>query len=167
MYPILANCMGALNANAGTAAEVRPHVHCCLQLTSVVELIRRSSRGTVLPAQLAAAIGLYLHACRQLYGDEVMIIKFHYTLHLSMYLQKYGMLVSCFVHERKHKLPKRFANEVNKHQMELGCISAAGGDLSPLVPFGRSRCCGGGHCRCTTLSKQNTSLAAASVQCPS
>ena len=109
----LASLKQALNANAGTAAEVRQHVQCFLQLSSVIELIRRSSRGTVLPAQLTAAIGLYLHAFRQLYGDGVMIIKFHYTLHLPMYLQKYGMLPNCFVHERKHKLPKRFANEVN------------------------------------------------------
>jgi len=114
LYPLLASFMQALNANAGTAAEVRQHVQYFLQLSYVIELIRRSSRGTVLPAQLTSAIGLYLHAFRQLYGDGVMIIKFHYTLHLPMYLQKYGMLPNCFVHERKHKLPKRFANEV-KH----------------------------------------------------
>jgi hypothetical protein len=112
LYPILANFMQALIANAGTAPEVRQHVLCFLLLVSVFELIRRSSRGTVLPAQLAAATGLYLSAFRELYGDGVMIIKFHYTLHLPMYLQRYGMLPNCFVHERKHKLPKRFANEV-------------------------------------------------------
>ncbi len=112
LYPILANFMQALIANADTAAEVRQHVMCFLSLVSVVELIRRSGRGTVLPAQLTAALGVYLDAFRVLYCDSAMIIKFHYTLHLPMYLQRYGMLPSCFVHERKHRLPKRFANEV-------------------------------------------------------
>ena len=97
--------MPALQPKCDSMCSVSCSCHILLSCIAV-------HRGALLPAQLAATIGLYLYAFRQLYGDGVMIIKFHYTLHLPMYLQKYGMLPNCFVHERKHKLPKRFANEV-------------------------------------------------------
>jgi hypothetical protein len=48
----------------------------------------------------------------QTYAQEYVIPKFHYGLHLSTMLQKHSMLVSCFVHERKHREIKRFANQL-------------------------------------------------------
>ena len=95
-----------------TSADVKQHVRCVMQLVGVIELLRRSSRGNVLPAQLQKAVCLHLESYSALYGPENMTIKFHYSLHLHAYLARYGLLLNCFVHERKHRIPKRFANEV-------------------------------------------------------
>ena len=41
-----------------------------------------------------------------------MIPKFHWLLHFWRHLQSFGTLLSCFVHERKHRMVKRYANDV-------------------------------------------------------
>ena len=41
-----------------------------------------------------------------------MVPKFHYSFHLPRQVRKFGWACSCFVHERKHKLAKRFGNAV-------------------------------------------------------
>ena len=81
-----------------------------LQLVRVVELILKSYRCNVPPVQLQAAIKDYMQGYAKLHSLDTMIIKFHFLLHLPGFLKKYGFLQNCFVHERKHKLPKRFAN---------------------------------------------------------
>ena len=81
-----------------------------LQLVFVVHLILRSARFKVAPATLQQAIGDYLRGFSQLFGQEVMVIKFHLLIHLPAHLKKYGFLPNCFVHERKHKESKTYAN---------------------------------------------------------
>ena len=46
------------------------------------------------------------------YNDELWMPKHHYSTHLGEQLRKFGMLASCFVHERKHKMVKRYANDM-------------------------------------------------------
>ena len=81
-----------------------------LQLVLTVELIIRSSRCSVEPVLLQNAIKEYLQEYVQLHGPEGMIIKFQYLLHLPAFLKKHGFLPNCCLHERKHRMPKRFAN---------------------------------------------------------
>ena len=38
--------------------------------------------------------------------------KFHWVVHLYQHLQKFQMLPTCWAHERKHKLVKRYANDI-------------------------------------------------------
>jgi hypothetical protein len=111
LCPVLGHFMHSLDKD-GTSADVKQHVKCFMHLVGVVELLRRSSRGNVLPAQLQAAVCRHLTSFSELYGPGYMTIKFHYSLHLHAYLARYGLLLNCFVHERKHRIPKRFANEV-------------------------------------------------------
>ena len=81
-----------------------------LQLLHVVHLIKKSGSCNVSPRDLQDAIKDYLYGYGKLHGEETMIIKFHLLLHLPAHLKKYGFLPNCFVHERKHKCSKRFAN---------------------------------------------------------
>ena len=68
-----------------------------------------SSRTT--PDQLACLIREYLELHLREYGLSAFLAKHHYLLHLPQDLKFWGMLLSTFVHERKHRLIKRFANQ--------------------------------------------------------
>ena len=48
--------------------------------------------------------------CIQAYGEDTIKPKHHYSLHVGDQLLKHGLLVDCFVLERKHRATKRAAN---------------------------------------------------------
>ena len=41
------------------------------------------------------------------YGESHFLPKHHFCLHLPRQLETHGLLCSCFVHERRHKIMKR------------------------------------------------------------
>ena len=52
-----------------------------------------------------------------------MIKKFHYMLHFGTELRRFGFLMSCFVHERKHRMVRAFCNDVkNTMIFERTCM---------------------------------------------
>ena len=87
-------------------------VHSFLLLVQVLDLLQIVARGgsTTAP-ELGAAIRRHLECHLKVHGDESWIPKMHMSMHLPEFLQRFGTLISCFVHERKHKLIKRFASQ--------------------------------------------------------
>ena len=81
-------------------------------LVKVLELIEGCARDATTPRELQHAIVAHLRSFRALYGVEWMPIKFHLSLHLPMFLQRWGFLPNCFVLERKHRTPKKCANDM-------------------------------------------------------
>ncbi|CAE7341309.1 unnamed protein product [Symbiodinium sp. CCMP2592] len=67
-------------------------------------MLRKATQGGLDPAALRGALANY--------GAEYWVPKNHMTMHLPEFLSRHGRLLSCFVHERKHKLVKRFANNM-------------------------------------------------------
>ena len=49
------------------------------------------------------------------YGVDSYLPKHHYSVHLPSQLERFGLVPSCFVHERRHKILKR-------HLRPNGCI---------------------------------------------
>ena len=49
------------------------------------------------------------HYAAVAYGYTIFVSKHHFMLHLSRQLARFAFLISCFVHERKHKIAKRWA----------------------------------------------------------
>ena len=87
-------------------------VHSFLLLVQVLDLLQIVARGgSTTAAELGAAIRKHLECHLKAHGDESWIPKMHMSLHLAEFLQRFGTLISCFVHERKHKLIKRFASQ--------------------------------------------------------
>ena len=43
------------------------------------------------------------------YGYTLFVPKHHFMLHIPRQLARFAFLISCFVHERKHKIAKRWA----------------------------------------------------------
>ena len=111
LMPVLAQFVDA--AVMGSASEdARRHGACFLLLATAMELLEGSARGKATPAELQRAIIAHLNAYKTLYGEDWMPIKFHLSIHFPMFLQRWGILPNCFVLERKHRMPKRYANEM-------------------------------------------------------
>jgi hypothetical protein len=63
--------------------------------------------------KLQTKIKEHLDAFKLAYGTESWIPKFHYASHLAIMLWLHCILISCFVHERKHKAVKKIANNID------------------------------------------------------
>ena len=67
-----------------------------------------SAKGTVTPDQMMSAILAHLRLHAIAYGTADWKPKMHWCLHLPSQLCRWGFLVACFTHERKHKEVKRY-----------------------------------------------------------
>jgi hypothetical protein len=97
--------------NAGN--ELKQACDSYFKLCTVICHLMNVPKGDVTAQELGHAILTHLNAFKAVYGDEAWIPKCHYALHLPAMLQRHGFLMSCWVHERKHKELKRFANELD------------------------------------------------------
>lgn len=89
---------------------------CChgfFTLCRILGMLRKASQGGLDPAALRGAIKEHCDLYLANYGPEWWVPKNHMSLHLPEFLARHGRLLSCFVHERKHKLVKRFANNMS------------------------------------------------------
>ena len=77
----------------------------------VLDLLSMLKSSAVASDELARAIASHLKACKAAYGDIVVRPKHHMAMHLGNQLARHAMLLSCFVHERRHKLIKRFMQD--------------------------------------------------------
>ena len=55
---------------------------------------------------------MFLDLFTKAWATEPFTPKLHWLLHYSDELQAHGTLFSCFVHERKHKVIKRYGNPI-------------------------------------------------------
>ena len=94
---------------------VKPKGVCPAQVTSlllcisVMDLLVQVNSGRVTPAMLADALATHYAAHVVAYGYTIFVPKHHFMLHIPKQLARFGCLVACFVHERKHKIVKRWA----------------------------------------------------------
>ena len=92
--------------------NMRAKCNAWLQLAKVLDMLAVVNSGKITPVTLQAQIKAHLDATLQVYGSEWWIPKCHMALHLPHHLRAHGMLQSCFVHERKHKIVKNIANQM-------------------------------------------------------
>ena len=118
-------CSGSETLNARTALRVYILLFvwdtagldlkkCCvsfLKLCSVLDSLQSIARGvTVHHLELEQCIVQHLESFKDAHGTTSWIPKCHLALHLGPMLKHHNMLLSCWTHERKHKLCKNFAN---------------------------------------------------------
>jgi hypothetical protein len=88
---------------------------CCnsfFLICEVLDLLVRVSRGTTSHIQLHNCVVRHLELFKATYGANEFFPKMHWATHLGMMLERHGTLISCFVHERKHKEVKWFGNNL-------------------------------------------------------
>ena len=100
-------------------AEVTSFLMCI----TVVEMLQLARQGRVGPSQMMVAIRSHLDAFLRAYGADKWRPKHHYSIHLPSMMKLHGFLLSCFCHERKHRLVKRFAkHRANTTSFEIGTL---------------------------------------------
>ena len=83
-----------------------------LALVDVCELIAATHRMDVSPARLLGSIHRFLELFVASWGFEWLTPKCHWMLHYAESLARNGKLFNCFVLERKHRVPKRYAEDI-------------------------------------------------------
>ena len=74
-----------------------------------MDLLGGVNTGCISPAMLADAIARHYAAHVVAYGHTIFAPKHHFMLHIPQQLERFKFLVACWVHERKHKIIKRWA----------------------------------------------------------
>ena len=92
-------------------ARLRLHCRAYRQLNVCVQLIQRCSREDVNLPMLVEAQLEHARAYEQLFGRDAVQPKLHWSRHFPSFIQRWGTLPNGFCLERKHRLPKRFANQ--------------------------------------------------------
>ena len=85
-----------------------------LLLCMILDLLSLIGKDLFVDHQkLAQSILRHLQAFKNAYGEDHLVPKFHYSMHLPRLLHVHGLLISCWVHERKHKCLKRWADQMH------------------------------------------------------
>ena len=69
-----------------------------------------------LATTLEHKISSHLELFKACYGEDRVLPKHHMNMHLGDLLRRHFLLLSCFVHERRHKEIKRYANNLDSMQ---------------------------------------------------
>ena len=95
-------------------------------LAAALDLLRRTVHGAVPPQTLHHAVVRHLDFFKLSHGEDKLLPKHHMSLHLSSQLARKGRLLTCWVHERKHKEVKRFANSLcnTSHMWESSVLES-------------------------------------------
>ena len=85
-----------------------------LSLCMVLDVLQKIGMGKIVPpVELQRLIQTTLDLAKARYGaDSFWVPKCHLALHLPLQLSRHSCLLSCFVHERKHKIVKKISNQV-------------------------------------------------------
>ena len=97
---------------------VLPHNVCVLAcnaflaMADLIDMFQATATKHISPNQLSLTIYTFLKACIDAGWEMHMHPKFHWLVHFPAHLKQHGFLPSCWVHERKHKVSKRYANDI-------------------------------------------------------
>ena len=81
-----------------------------LLLSNVIDLLAASASGLISPDDLDNAVDGFLALCKAAGWSNRMHSKFHWLLHFGQHLRQHLLLLNCWVHERRHKLVKRYSS---------------------------------------------------------
>ena len=109
MYPVLAFFVQTVLLPAGR------RIHECkafIALADMIDLLCAIPLGCVSVDQLRECIKVFLNLCMDAGWSAYMHPKFHWLVHLPKHYSQFMCLPTCWVHERKHSVVKRYANEI-------------------------------------------------------
>ncbi len=95
-----------------------------LALADVVDLLSAVPLGIVTADTLRLAIKGFLDCCILAGWRRLMHPKFHWLVHLPRHLQHFKCLPTCWVHERKHRMVKRYATDIYNTRTFEGSVLA-------------------------------------------
>ena len=112
-YPVLAHFVRSV-----LISSANPDEHTCpeeckvfLALVDVLEMIQAIPHGCIAADMLRTAVHSFLNQMVSVFDIDVWP-KAHWMLHFPRHLEEHEALLSCFVHERKHKTIRRVGNDM-------------------------------------------------------
>ena len=107
--------------------DALPHIRdndatrCCHSFFALCEvmdmlLIMSTDNAHAQADVLEQKLVTHLELFKRCHGTDKVLPKAHFNLHLPDILRRHKLLLSCFVHERRHKELKRYANEMSSMQ---------------------------------------------------
>ena len=101
-----------------------PEAMAFVALANVIELLTAVAANKTSPEYLLERIHVFLERCAAAEWQGHMVSKFHWLLHLPDHLSRFGCLPACWVQERKHRVVKRYGQDVrNTNVYEKSIIS--------------------------------------------
>ena len=113
LYGPTRHFLRTLNLDRSEDASVRLTVRSLVLALNLLELCHSSMRGPISSDTLHKYVVDHLKAFKLAQGEESVLPKHHYMLHVAQSMRETGYLLNCFVLERKHKGIKLYAN--NRH----------------------------------------------------
>ena len=112
--PVLAHYVReVIQMHGRCVAAVESFLLCCTVLDLLVGASRGDCPGTLVDEAVRAHLTKHLEA----HGAEWWVFKHHMALHVGDMYMKFMVVLACFVHERRHRLVKRF---IVDHKAQLG-----------------------------------------------
>ena len=112
IYPVIRSFLQRYRMLEYPDIDVAICVQSYLAICSLLDTLKDSMKGQVNVEELRTKVVCHLCSFSAAYGEGKFIPKHHYCLHLAQCADRHGILLSTFVHERRHKLIKRFATEI-------------------------------------------------------
>ena len=116
LYPLLAFLFQHVVLAAGGCAK---HIAAYCAMADLIDLTQAIPLQLVSADMLEDAVGDFLKACLDCNLLNSMTTKFHWLVHFGFHVRKFEakglgrMLPSCFVQERKHKVAKRYGENIS------------------------------------------------------
>ena len=122
VYPLVREfTMAIVEPTSALELECRS-VLCLFEVVDALLLAKRTGASPAVSSKMQA----FLQAHQAAYGTTHTKPKHHYGLHDCMRAQRGGLMLDCFVHERKHQVLKRAANPTkNTRAFESSVLSRA------------------------------------------
>lgn len=120
VYPVLAFLLQKVFVPAGISLLA---CRAFLALADALDLLVAVPLGVVSPTTLRNSIGAFLDAFVRAGWKTSLHPKYHWMLHLPQHLARFKQLPTCWTHERKHRLVKRYASDMcNTLTFELSVL---------------------------------------------
>jgi hypothetical protein len=109
VYPVMCLFFLSVVSRAGRCTnEVAAFVKMC----GVIDVMVAIPMGVVTANMLRAEVASFLDQCVAAGWRTLMHPKFHWLVHMPFHFERFGFLPTCWVHERKHRMVKRYASDV-------------------------------------------------------
>jgi len=109
MYSLIAFFMSTVVAPTGLCPLA---LAAYFALADVIDLVIAIPRKLATADMLRTSIERFLDACVAAGWRCYMTPKFHWLVHLPRELSRFNVLITCWVHERKHRMVKRYAHDI-------------------------------------------------------
>ena len=109
MYAVIGFWVQTVLVPAGIAV---PACLAFLAMCDVLDMLQATALGIISHEALFLQVRAFLTLALAAGWKNWMGPKWHWLIHVRRHLHRWGCLLSCFTHERKHKLVKRYATAI-------------------------------------------------------